>query len=101
VKARGPDVLVVAESFAQPYLSRALPPGFRFVQEAKAQQDVDAVTFFSAALRDQLAGYHLCWTAAPALPRILRAMGLEPMRIHGSTGTFTWVLTRNGFHAAD
>ncbi|HYW87629.1 MAG TPA: hypothetical protein VFB50_07660 [Chloroflexota bacterium] len=101
VKARGPDVLVVAESFAQPYLSRALPPGFRFVQEAKAQQDVDAVTFFSAALRDQLPGYHLCWTAAPALPRVLRAMGLEPVRIHGSTGTFTWVLTRNGFHAAD
>jgi hypothetical protein len=101
VNARGPDVLIVAESFAQPYLSRTLPAGYRLVQEARAQQDVDAVAFFSAALRGQLPGYHLCWTAAPALPRVLRAMGLEPVRIHGSTGTLTWVLTRNGFHAAD
>ena len=100
VNARGPDVLIVAESFAQRYVPRTLPPGYRLVQEARAQQDLDAVAFFSAALRDQLPGYRLCWTAAPALPRVLRAMGLEPVRIHGSTGTLTWVLTRNGFHAA-
>jgi hypothetical protein len=101
VNARGPDVLIVAESFARRYLSRTMPPGYRLVQEARAQQEVDAVAFFRAALRDQLPGYHLCWIAAPALPRVLRAIGLEPVRIHGSTGTLTWVLTRNGFHAAD
>ena len=101
VNARRPDVLIVAESFAQRYISRTLPPGYRLVQEAKAQQEVDAVAFFRAALHDQLPGYHLCWIAAPALPRVLRAIGLEPVRIHSSTGTLTWVLTRNGFHAAD
>jgi len=101
VNARGPDVLIIAESFAQRYVPRALPRGYRLVQEVRAQQDLDAVAFFSAALRDQLPGYHLCWTAAPALPRALTAMGLQPVRIHGSTGTLTWVLTRNGFRAAD
>ena len=101
VNARGPDVLIVAESFAQRFISRAMPPGYRLVQEARAQHDVDAVAFFRAALHDQLPGYHLCWIAAPALPPVLRAIGLEPVRIHGSTGTLTWVLTRNGFHAAD
>jgi hypothetical protein len=102
VNARGPDVLILPESFALLYRSRALPPGFRFVQEARAQQDLDAVAFFTAGLRDQLPGYHLRWIAAPALPPpFLREMGIEPVRIHGSTGTFTWVLTRNGFHAAD
>jgi hypothetical protein len=101
VNARGPDVLIVAESFAQRYISRTLPPGYRLVQEVRAQQEVDAVAFFTAALRDQLPGYHLCWVAAPALPRVLTAFGLGPVRIHGSTGALTWVLTRNGFHAAD
>ena len=66
MNARRPDVLIVAESFAQRYIPRAMPPGYRLVQEARAQQDVDAVAFFSAALRDQLPGYHLRWIAAPA-----------------------------------
>ena len=101
VTARGPDVLIVAESFAQPYLSRTLPAGYRLVQEARAQQDLDAVAFFSAAVRDQFPGYHILWTAAPALPRVLTAMGLAPVRIHASTGALTWVLARDGFHAAD
>ena len=101
VNARGPDVLIIAESFARRYVPRTLPPGYRLPQEERARQDADAVAFFRAATRDQLPGYHLRWTAAPALPRVLTALGLQPVRIHGSTGTLTWVLTRNGFRAAD
>jgi hypothetical protein len=102
VNARGPDVLIVVESFAHQYLPYATHPGHRLdAQYARAQQEADAGAFFRAALRDQLPGYHLRWIAAPALPPFLRAMGLEPVRIHSSTGTLTWVLTRNGFHAAD
>jgi hypothetical protein len=102
VNARGPDVLIVVESFAHQYLPYATQPGHTLnALYARAQQDADAGAFFRAALRDQLPGYHLRWISAPALPPFLRAMGLEPVRVHSSTGTLTWVLTRNGFQAAD
>ena len=88
--ARHPAILIVTEGFASPYLDQAprdgrvLPP-----VRARARDDEATAAFVRAAVADALPGYRLRVVASPHPPWPLRVR-----RIHGSTGTRTWVLER-------
>ncbi len=96
VGARKPDVLVIPEGFVSRYLEAELAPGQRISEQLRrAQSDQDATDFMRRALRGELPGYELAFVAQAELPGFLRALGYEPVRIHGSTGTRTWVFVRS------
>ncbi|HVZ73807.1 MAG TPA: hypothetical protein VHJ20_15615 [Polyangia bacterium] len=89
VGARRPDVILLPEAFALPYLAdpprpgRALPPIWR--------ADAGTTAFVRAAASDTLAGYRRCFVAEPHVPAW---PGFAPRRIHVSTGMRTTVLAR-------
>lgn len=92
---RKPDVLLLPEGFLVRYLARSLGPGERISeQERKAQADQDAVQFMQRAIKGELPGYELAFVAEAKLPGMLSALNYAPVRIHGSTGTRTWVFVR-------
>ncbi|HEX4352284.1 MAG TPA: glycosyltransferase family 39 protein, partial [Polyangiales bacterium] len=96
VTERAADVLVISDAFANRFVARADRPGeapSRSIQ--RAQGDRDAQRFFSAAMTDRLAGYHVVRKAEPHLPRWAAALGLEPIALHGSTGAVVWMLARD------
>ncbi len=93
--ARGADVLIVPEPFA----SRFVPalderPVSTFVLESRAAGD--GVAYFEAALAGRVPGYRQALVAAPHLPQWMRAIGLEPIAMQGSTAQRTRVFTRCG-----
>ena len=95
VATRHPDVLVLAEGFANSYLVResdASRPLSGVV--ATRQKDETTVAFVRAAVADQLPGYRLALVARPKLPSFARALGLAPVPIQGTTGLGLWVLER-------
>jgi hypothetical protein len=95
VTARHPDVVIVSEDVAAPFLPRAFRPGQ--APSAKwllAQTDTDALGYFRAAVRDQLPGYPLAFVARPRLPRWTRMLNATPLRIHDSVGGSVWVFRR-------
>jgi hypothetical protein len=91
VAARRPDVVVLTEGFATPYLVGAPTAAGdgRILPELWQRDRAEAATFevVRAAAAGALPGYRLCLLAAPELP-----LGLVPRRIHASTGGRTWVL---------
>jgi hypothetical protein len=95
VEARKPDVLVISEGFALPYLAVSDDPA-RPVAGAFAARRADEPTalFVHAALTDSLPHYRLALAARPHLPRFAYAFGLRAAAIQGTTGLSLWVLVR-------
>jgi hypothetical protein len=93
IPARRPDVVVLTEGFATPYLADAPAVGDtgRILPELWRRERADTATaeVVRAAAAGTLPGYRLGLLAAPELP-----LGLAPRRIHASTGGRTWVLVR-------
>jgi hypothetical protein len=88
VARRHPDVLIITEGFALPYLAE--PPSQGRVLPALWQRErADEATrrFVRGAAAGTLEGYRSCIVAAPRLPFAAR-------RVHASTGGKTWVLVR-------
>jgi hypothetical protein len=77
------DVLVITEGFAG-----------RFLRGRPAAEGEEARRYFVAALDGRLPGYELVGEFRPRVPDCLRAWGMAPMEIHGSTGQRAWVLRR-------
>lgn len=102
VARRQPDVLVVSEGFAAPYLATDTPaPGRllpRLWQRERGARGGATLRFVRAAIGDTLEGYRLCLLAEPRLPWW---MPLSPRRIHVSSGERTWILVRRGRVACD
>jgi hypothetical protein len=94
---RRPDAIVITESYAARFLPAALEDGrTRSNQERDAQQNTAESAFVRAAVADALPGYRVASVATPALPAWLRALGAEPIRLHGATGSHVWVLRKSG-----
>jgi hypothetical protein len=94
--ARSPDVLVLSEGFANAYLEPAGRPGAPASAVIRARQrDLGTTWFVRRAVADELPGYHHVLVARASLPRWATALGLEPIRIQGTTGLSLWVLARN------
>ncbi|HVZ33887.1 MAG TPA: hypothetical protein VG963_15780, partial [Polyangiaceae bacterium] len=86
VGQRAPDVVLVAEGFAERFLARSFRPGEApSAQWSKAQSDADAVGYFRGALRGTITGYQLARIAEPRLPSWARALGTQPIAIHDHT----------------
>lgn len=87
IARRRPDVIVVTEGFATPYLAPSVLPEGRTLPLLWQNERADSATaeLVRAATADTLTGYRLCMLAAPELP-------FAPRRIHASTGGRTWVL---------
>ncbi len=93
VVSRSPEVIVLTEGFAGPYLDEPPLGGGRVVSEVARRERSDAATTMvvRAAVTGALPGYRLCFVAAPRLP-----FPLVARRIHVSVGQRTWVLARQG-----
>jgi hypothetical protein len=88
--ARHPAILILTEGFASAYLEEPARGGRVLPRvTSRARDDQGATAFVRAAVADALPGYRLCLVARPHLPWPFRVR-----RIHGSTGTRTWVLER-------
>jgi hypothetical protein len=77
------DVLVITEGFAG-----------RFLRARPAASGEAARRYFVAAVGGRLPGYELVAEFGPRVPAWLRAWGMAPIAIHGSTGQRAWVLRR-------
>ena len=95
IEQRKPDVVVLSEGFAIPYLAVSDDPT-RPVAGALAARRADTPTaaFVHAALTDSLPHYRLALAARPHLPRWAYAFGLRAVPIQGTTGLSVWVLVR-------
>jgi hypothetical protein len=97
VHDRAPDVLIISGGFVNRFMPPKTGAGLAASAELqKYQSDRDACTFFQSALANQLAGYRLWFEAKATLPSAVRALGLSPLRVHGSTAEHVWVLARRG-----
>ena len=95
VEARKPDVLVLSEGFAIPYLAVSDDPKRPVAGAFSVRQtDVQTAAFVHAALTDSLPHYRLALAARPRLPRFAEAFGLRAAPIQGTTGLSVWVLVR-------
>ncbi len=98
---RRPDVLVISEGFANAYLVEPAGHGqtlSRVVEERRADRDTGH--FVRLATSNELPGYHIALVARPSLPAWAHALGLDPVRLHSTTGIVTWILVRDGSPAA-
>jgi hypothetical protein len=77
------DVLVITEGFAG-----------RFLRPAPTGTSDEARGYFTRALGGKLPGYERVEEFRPRVPACLRAWGMAPIEIHGSTGQRAWVLRR-------
>ncbi|HEY2899097.1 MAG TPA: hypothetical protein VGL59_00875, partial [Polyangia bacterium] len=103
VARRRPDVVIITEGFATPYLAdadsdsdqprsgRILPAVWR-----QARADSAVTTFVRDAVAGRLPDYQIR-VAGPSLPPWLPG---EPRQIHASTGLRTWLLVRRDSAAA-
>lgn len=102
VEGRQPDVIVVSEGFAIPYLANGPPAAGHVLpvlwQREREARGGDILRFVRAAVSDNLAGYQLCLIAEPRMPWW---MPFSPRRIHVSSGARTWILGRQGRVACD
>lgn len=95
VARRAPDVVIVTEGFALPYLMMAPAPGHALTPLwQQARDDTATAETIRAAVAGRLTGYRRCFVAAPSLPAFFGALGIDPPRVHVSTGMRTWVLAR-------
>jgi hypothetical protein len=95
VAVRRPDVLIVTEGFATPYLADERSGGRVLAPLWRAQRaDQATARFVRDAVDDTLPGYRLALVAAPDLP-------FAPRQIHASTGARTYVLVRADWRRAD
>ena len=96
VEARAPDVLVLPEGFATPYLARADDPARPLPGAFLERRNDDATArFVRAVVTDSLPHYRLALAARPKLPRWASALGLRVASIQGTTGLSLWVLVRD------
>jgi hypothetical protein len=101
VDHRRPDVIVVSEGFAAPYLATTPAPGQVLPLVWRREREADGgrtLRFVRAAVGDTLDGYRLCLIAGPRMPWWLP---LSPRRIHVSSGARTWILGRRDGVACD
>jgi hypothetical protein len=95
VEARQPDVLVLSEGFAHPYLAHSddrARPLSGIVKERQGDQETAA--YVRAAVTGNLPNYRLALAARPTFPRWASALGLRPVGIQGTTALSLWVLVR-------
>jgi len=100
VSKREPDVLIVPENHAKEFIPHdEIPPGMKEREAFRMKQaDADGQAFFRAVLDDSLDGYALVFVAGPTLPAWASTLGAEPVVIHGSTGSSSWVLRKTSDH---
>jgi Dolichyl-phosphate-mannose-protein mannosyltransferase len=97
VETRKPDVLVISEGFAGPYLAMSDDRSRPLSAVILARQADSATSaFVHSALTDSLPHYRLALAARPRLPRWAHPFGLHPVGIQGTTGLSVWVLVRSG-----
>jgi hypothetical protein len=91
---RSADVLIVPEPFATRFVPAAGDerPVSTFALESRAAGD--GVAYFGAALAGHVPGYRQALVAEPRLPEWMRAIGLEPVAMQGSTAQRTRVFER-------
>lgn len=97
VAARNPDVVVLSEGFANPYLAaeRRAGQAFSSVMDQR-RSDAGVAKLVELAVKDELPGYRLALTAETNLPSVAVALGLKRVHIQSSTGLTYWVLVRRG-----
>lgn len=93
---REPDVWVVPSTFIHKRTKEVEGSGRELSRHIARYQENEAVVELARAIRaDQVPGYRVALRAEPQLPSWARALGMTPIRIHGSTGRSVWVLHRD------
>jgi len=99
---RAPEIIVVPSTFIHKRTKAVSGEGRAMSKHIDRYQQNEAVVQMAGAIAEnRLPGYRLALHAEARLPTWGKALGMTPVRIHGSTGRPVWVLRRADFSGAD
>lgn len=93
---RSPDYLLIPEAYALGVAPPSPEPGRQIPPVARREGEGGVAAFVRTAAADRLPGYHLN-VVETQWPRWAAAVGLQPVRLHRSTGYAQLLLARSVF----